>query len=185
MSFLVEVNASLGWKWVEGASDNSKLITSPNPLSFAEGAADNQAEAVWHAENQVILDTGSTVLDLTALSRTVLGDTLTIALTRIKALMLLVDADSDGEIDMGNATYDAWWAPFGAADHTIRAAKGSPLLMTNMQAGWPVSVEGAPSSSSGESGGDRLLRLLATGGDVTYDIAIIGETSERASSSSG
>ena len=77
MSFKAEIKASLGWNWSDGATDNARLDFARQLL---DGNGDDEAEAVWHIEDQTLLDGASTTLDLTALTRNVLGDLHTVTL---------------------------------------------------------------------------------------------------------
>jgi hypothetical protein len=186
MSFAAQLFANLGWRWDDGALDNGSLRTpGQNGITVGQGNGDNQAEAVWHLEDQVLADTEAVEYDLSTLTRTILEDTHTVVFTRIKAILIQLTAASVGELIVGNANSDPWQGPFGSVGDTISAHPGSPLFMANIQDGWPVSGLGASSSSSsGDSGSDRNLRLEASGGAVTFSIAIIGETTPRSGSSS-
>ncbi|MHC4179508.1 MAG: hypothetical protein ACYSWU_18505, partial [Planctomycetota bacterium] len=111
MSFKAEVKASVGWNWNQGAVDNDRLDYAQRLL---DGNGDNQAEAVWHAENQTLLDAGSTTLDLTGLTRTILGDTHTVTFLTVKALLVVNQSTTGGQLLLGGAAADEWSEPFGA-----------------------------------------------------------------------
>ena len=66
MSFKAEIKASLGWNWSDGATDNARLDFARQLL---DGNGDDEAEAVWHIEDQTLVDGTSTTLDLTALAQ--------------------------------------------------------------------------------------------------------------------
>jgi hypothetical protein len=187
MSFAAQLFCSLGWRWDDGAQDNDSLRTpGQNGITLGQGNSDNEAEAVWHLED-VVLSSGDAVeYDLTNLTRTILGDEHIVAYQRIKAILIQLTAASDGSLVVGAANIDPWLGPFGRIGDTIKAEPGSPLFMANIQDGWPVWALSASSSSSssGDSQSDRMLRLEASGGDVTFSIAIVGETTPRTDSSS-
>ena len=169
MSFKAEIKTSLGWNWVDGATDNDRLDYARQLL---DGNADNQAEAVWHAEDQTLLDANSTTLDLTALTRTVLGDVNTVTLLTVKALLIVADAANVGELLVGDAAADQWSAPFGADGDQALVPPDGVLLLVNRAGGWDVDDS------------NKNLELAASGGDVTYSIAVVGTTT-AASSGSG
>ena len=167
MGFKAEIKASLGWNWADGATDNDRL---DSVLQLLEGNGDNQAEAVWHAEGQTLLDTASTTFDLTSLARTVLGDIHTVTFLSVKAI-LIVNQSGDGELLLGDAAADQWSEPFGADGDQVCVPPGSPLLMANCRGGWTVDSF------------NRNLKLAAAGGSVTYSIAVVGTTSAAGSGS--
>jgi hypothetical protein len=168
MGFKAEVKAWLGWNWSDGAVDNQRLDYAGRLL---DGNGDNQAEAVWHAENQTLVDAASTTLDLTALTRTILGDLHTVTFLTVKALLIVNQGSSSGRLLVGGAAADEWSEPFGADGDQIAVPLDSPLLLTNRQAGWNVDQA------------NRNLKLAASGGEVTYSIAVVGTTTAAGSSS--
>lgn len=168
MSFKAEVQASIGWNWNDGAVDNDRLDYAQRLL---EGNGDNQAEAVWHDESQALLNGASTTLDLSCLTRTVLGDTITVTFLTVKALLIVNHATSGGELVLGGAAADEWSEPFVADGDQITVPPDSPLLLTNRQAGWQV------------DNANKNLKLAASGGDVDYSIAIVGTTTASGSGS--
>jgi hypothetical protein len=169
MGFKAEIKASVGWNWSDGAVDNGRLDYAGR---LSEGNGDNQAEAVWHAENQTLADAASTTLDLTALTRTILGDLHTVTFLTVKALLIVNQGTSGGQLLVGGAAADEWSAPFGADGDQVVVPLDSPLLLANRQAGWSIDAA------------NRNLKLTASGGEVTYSIAIVG-TITAAGSGSG
>lgn len=168
MSFKAEIKASLGWIWSDGATDNQRLDFARQLL---DGNGDDEAEAVWHLEDQTLLDGASTTLDLTSLTRTVLGDLHTVTLLAVKALLIVSQDASSGDLLVGGAAADAWSEPFAAVGDRIAVPPDSPWLMANTQAGWPV------------DSGNKNLKLAADGGDVVYSIAVLGTTTAPGSGS--
>jgi hypothetical protein len=167
MTFKAEIRASLGWDWNDGVVDNGRLEYAK---SCAQGHDDGQAEAVWHAADQILLEGGATHLDLTALVRSALGGTFDTCLLRVKALLVVHQA-GDGKLVLGGAGGAEWSAPFGADGDTLEIPAQSALLLVNRQDGWPV------------DDANKLLRLSAVGGHVTYSVAIVGTTTADGSGS--
>ncbi len=169
MSFKAEVTASIGWHWNDGALDNARLEYAER---LSEGSGDNQAEAVWHVENQTLLNGTSVTLDLTYLTRTVLGDTNTVTFLKVKALLVVNLSTSGGELLVGGADADEWSEPFGADGDQVIVSRDSVLMLTNRQQGWDVDDN------------SRILRLAAYDGDVAYSTAIVGTMTNSGSGSS-
>jgi hypothetical protein len=165
--------AQLGWTWSDHVE--TAPVTDSNRHQFrtelGDGNGANQAEAVWHAEGETLTSGASTTLDLEALSVSLFGDTLTISLVGVRALSIVNYAASDGYLLVGDAAADAWYAPLGTADDRVKVVPGGMMLLANPQEGWPVLP------------GQTDLKIEAVGGDVTYDIAILGTTTESGSSS--
>lgn len=168
MSFQAHLTASLGWRWNDGAVDASRLGYAE---SLLDGSDDNQAEAVWHVEDQTLLDGTSTTLDLTNLTRTVLEDLHTVTFTQVRAVLVVNLATGSGELIVGGAASDEWSAPFGADGDLLAVPPNSPLLLANRKTGWDVDDT------------NKNLKLAASGGDVNYSIAIVGNLTATGSSS--
>jgi hypothetical protein len=168
MSFKGEIKASVGWNWNDGATDNDRLDYA-QPL--LEGNGEGQAEAVWHAEGRTLLDAQSDTLDLTALTRTILGDLNTVTFLAVKALLIVHRGTSGGELLVGGAAADEWSEPFGADGDQLLVPPDSPLLLANRRSGWAVDAS------------HKNLKLAATGGSVTYSMAIVGTTTASGSGS--
>ena len=170
-SFKSQLVAKLGWRWQEGATDDNRLVFEQY---FNEGNGENQAEAVWHLSGQELGDGEDLTLDLTALTRTVLGDTLTTTFLTIKAIFIVNRSEEWGaELLVGGAAAYEWYYPFGGSGHIVSVPPDSPLLLCNRIWGWAVDDS------------NKNLLLEAAGGDVEFDIAIIGTLTTSASGSSG
>jgi len=175
-TFKGEVKLSIGWKWTTdgGVIDDDKVSYWKK---WADGYADNQAEAAWIVESGTLLEDGSVTYDLTALTRTLFGDTTTITLTRIKGLIIVnKNTTAIGKLVVGNAAANAWSAPWrcDGTDTTITTdvLPDSPLVLANRQDGWDVSAT------------QKNILLTARNGAVTYDIAVVGTVSSTGIGSS-
>ena len=170
-----KIRAELGWTWrdhVDAAPiiDSNRLLFSQD---LADGVAANQADGVWHVEDQTLADGASTSFDLDALEKSLYGDTITISLLKVKAILIVnKNTTPEGYLLVGGAEVDEWHAPFGAAGDTIKVMPGGPLLLANAGDGWDVTVDAA------------VLKIAAAGGEVTFDVAVLGTTSDTGSSSS-
>jgi hypothetical protein len=169
------IHAQLGWTWRDRAG--SFLIADSNQLLFKrdlpDGSAANQADAIWRAVDQSLVAGQSMLLCLGALEEPVFGDTITIPMTRIKAILIVnKNTVDDGYLVVGAAGIDEWAAPFGMIGDTLKVMPASPLLLANVRDGWEVEF------------GSEILKIEAAGGDVLFDVAILGTTQGGASGSS-
>jgi hypothetical protein len=159
MTFKAELKSDLGWKWDSGALDDSRLNYQKQLL---DGNGANQADAVWHKEAVTVLSGANDTYDLTNLTRTVMGDTHSVNLLLVKAIQIVVTSTTGGKLVVGNAASNEWSEPFGADGDTVEVPIDSCLLLSNRRCGWEVDDS------------NKNLKLLASGGDVTYSIAIVG-----------
>ena len=191
MTFKAGCLSWLGWKWDEGGLiDDNRLEFNK---TWLEGIDIDQANASWHDEDRQLASGQVEDWDLTALPRTVFGETLYTHFERIKAILIEVTSTTGGTLEVGNCPIDPWSAPFGHDSHIRKVPPQSIEIMTNSRNGWDVTGLGVGSSSSSSSGegeadfstADRYLRVRAVGGTLTYSIAIVGIIEEASSSSSG
>ncbi len=180
-TFIGKCQTQLGWKWVDGAKDDSKLLYLKD---IVDVAADERSKAVWHTEDRIVVPGTPDLWDLTALERIVLQDTHITTFVLINFVHIVNLNTSEGTLIVGGATFNAWWMPFGNYTDTIEVPRNSPLLLGNRQDGWPVTGSPEGSSSSGDSTWDNILQVAASGAAVTYSIAIIGDLSYPTDSSS-
>lgn len=160
----------MGWTWRDCVG--SFVITDSNRLLFkkdlADGLGPDRADAVWRSVDRWLADGQGLVLCLGALEQQVFGDTITIPMKKIKAILIVnKNTTSDGYLVVGGAGIDEWCAPFGMLGDTVKVMPGSPLLLASLRDGWPVDF------------GSEMLKLQAAGGEVTFDIAILGTTEDQ------
>jgi len=159
MSFRAESRVLLGWRWVSGGEDNDHLEFYE---AFEDGDEDNEANAIWYLEDVTLTSGNSTTYDLTALARTAFGETLTHLFYLVKEIFIVVTSTTGGTLLVGAAAADEWSEPFGADGDIVKVPPDSPLLLANRVGGWSVDSS------------NKDLKVAASGGDVTYSIAIIG-----------
>ena len=169
------IDVQLGWIWRDRLGPFT--VTDDNRLQFnrelADGIASGQADVVWHAGDQALPAGQSTTLELAALGQSLFDDMIVISLARVKAVLVVnKSAGESACLLLGGAGVDEWCAPFGMLGDTVKVMPGSPLLLANLREGWNV------------ESGHEVLRLEAVGGDVAFDIAILGTTSSGGSDSS-
>jgi hypothetical protein len=161
-----QIKASLNWLFQESldlatVEDDAKLEYDE---SLADGTADDQADKVWH-DSRTLASGASDDLDLTALTNTIFGSTVTIDFVRIKAILIVNTATTAGEdLTVGGAAAQEWTAWVAAAGDKVRVPADSCLLITNKKTGWTVT-----------DGASDTLRITNTGaGSITYKIAMLG-----------
>jgi len=169
MGIKAEIQASIGWNWSDGAVLNDRLAYAATLL---EGADANQAEAAWVDADQSLTSGTSTTYDLTALTRTLLGDTHTTTLLAVRGLLIINHATSAGTLVVGGATSNPWSAPLGDSADTLHVPPDGVALLVNRADGWDVDASHCN------------LKLAASGGDVDYSIALLGNLTAGSSSSS-
>jgi len=159
------IQVQLGWTWRDGAGTH--VVTNSNRFQSSQdldnGAGSGQADAVWDIVDQSLSAGSSTTLALDDLSRDLFGDTITVALAKVKAVLVVnKNTSGSGHLLLGAAESDEWYAPLGAAGNTVKIMPGAALLLACPQAGWDVAA------------GANQLRLEAVGDAVTFDVAIVG-----------
>ena len=161
------IHAELGWTWSDTVSQttivNSNRLRALNDL--ADGTGADQADTVWHVEQQTLAVGISTTLDLASLSQSVFGDTISLSLAAVKAILIDNTSTTAGYLLIGGAAADEWYAPFAAAGDKVKVMAGGQLLLAHPGAGWSVAA------------GSTDLKIEAVTAAVTYDIAILGTSS--------
>ena len=171
-----KVEVQLGWTWRDRIGPF--VVTDDNRLrsvkELSDGAGTGQADVVWHAGGQTLAAGQSMTLELAALVQSVFNDTILIPLARVKAI-LIVNKNASGIafLLVGAAGTDEFSAPFGMLGDTVKVMPASPLLLANLGEGWSVEP------------GHELLMLQAIGGDIVFDIAILGAAGQEGGTSSG
>jgi hypothetical protein len=170
-----KVEVQLGWTWRDRigpfvVTDDNRLLSVKE---LSDGAAAGQADVVWHAASQTLAAGQSTTLELAALVQSVFNDTILISLVRVKAI-LVVNKNATGSafLLVGAAGADEFSAPFGMLGDTVKVMPASPLLLANLGEGWSVEP------------GHEVLMFQAIGGEVVFDIAILGTASQGGGGSS-
>lgn len=138
---------------------------------FSSGTTANKADRLYFEIDQAITSGNSVSLDLYDLENfdstdDVLGNTITFA--EIVAILIENEAGSAGDLIVGgDGTTAAWNSAFGGDDDAaITLGPGGILFLFNPDdPAWPV----ADTSN-------HLLKLAASGGNTTHNIAIVGRS---------
>lgn len=168
----VDVKASLHWLFQE--SLDLANVTDAARLEYArsinDGVAVDQADKLWH-DQRTLASGASENLDLTALTQSVFGSTVTISFARVKAILIVnlaTAANEDLAVGGAGSGANAWHAPFkNDPDAKVVVAADSVLLWVNKKNGWTVI-----------NNSSDVLKIANDGlGSVTYRIAIVGTSS--------
>jgi len=160
------IKASLEWLLKE--SLDLSIVTDASRLeynrSLVDGAGSGQADKLWHDERTLAAGAHDD-LDLTALATTLFGNALTVALAKVKGLLIVNTSITAGDdLSIGGASSHEWLAPFAGAGDKIKCPADSCLLLCNRLAGWSVA-----------GGSSDILRIANLGSSaVTYRIVIVG-----------
>jgi hypothetical protein len=163
----LEIKASVNWLFEETLdlstlTDSSKLEYSQ---ALADGTGSNQADKIWH-DTRTLAASANDDLDLTALTQTVHGSTVTISFARLKAIFIYNTATTAGEdLVLDSSVTGGILTPFnGSSASKLEVAAASPLLLANQGEGWAVTASTAD-----------ILRITNDGvGSIDYKIVLVG-----------
>ncbi len=167
----VELKTSLSWLLADASDlstvvDNSRLEFNRNLL---DGVGADQADKIWHASGGLASGT-EVVWDLGALPQTLFGGSFTVALAKVKLVVVIHRGTVAGEVlVLGGASSQPWAEPFGgAAAGVVEVGPDSLLVLSQKKDGWAVS-----------SGVADQLRLAnpASSGVVNWSVVLVGTSS--------
>ena len=133
--------------------------------SYQNGTAAGQANKLF-TDTRTITASSNDDLDLNGVLTDAFGGSL--ALLRVKALIVVAAAGNTNDVVVGGAASNAWVAPFGSATDKVKIKPGGVLALfagIGDATAWPVVA----------ATGD-ILRIAngGAGTPVTYDIVVIG-----------
>jgi hypothetical protein len=133
--------------------------------SFANGTAAGQADRLF-SDTRTIAASGTDDLDLNGVLADALGATL--AILRVKALVVVAAAGNSNDVLVGGAPTNGFVSPFNGATHQARVRPGGFLA-------WGSGVGDATGFVVTAATAD-ILRITNSGAGtpVTYDIIVIG-----------
>lgn len=158
-------------KWNRTTALDLSTVTDSASLtqtkSLASGTSSDQADQVWH-DQRTVTSGSNDDLDLTALTQTVFGSTLTTNVAEVVAILVVNESTTTGNyltVGSGAAT-NPIVAPFGAANTIgVQVGPSSAMLVSSYVDGWAV------------SGSTKTLRIKNNGASsITYSIAIWGRS---------
>ncbi len=167
-SLRAKLHYELGWTWQD--TIGSTATTNSNRLLFqreiSEGSGEGQANRFWDATEPSLPSGTNTTLDLTSLERSFFDGTVTISFDLIKAIWVR-NRNSSGTavLQVGGASSAPWSAPFVNPTDRIMISPGGIVCLAHPEEGWAVDST------------HKTLLLEAVGGDVEYEIALLGVNS--------
>jgi len=161
-----EIKSSLVWLFQDtlGLTTIADASRLEYDAPLTDGAGGGQANSLWHDLRTVAVSAHDD-LSLAALPQMIFGNSVSIDLVAVKALLIVNTETTAGEdLLVGAAASSPWSAPFGGAGHQVRVPADSCLLLVNKTAGWTVA-----------SGSSETLRVANAGtGPIDYKIVIVG-----------
>ena len=162
------VNASVRWLYAEGGemstpTDDGGLVYDK---PFADGTGASQVTKVWR-DTRTIAGSGVDNLDLTVLSSSWFGNTLTATFTAVQILGIINTSTTAGDdLYVDTTVTNSFVTPFNSSTNTkVEITAGGMLLMVNRLETWAVAA----------SIGDILQIENDSANSVTYRIVIAGQ----------
>lgn len=151
---------------LEGAPDigsASHRVTYGPGYVFTDGSGANQVANVF-SDSRTIAASSNDDLDLNGVLTNALGAS--VALTKVRAIVIKAAAGNTNDVVVGNATSNGVSTIFGATTHTLKIKPGGVMALV------------APDNTAyGITAGTADILRIANGGagtSVSYDILILG-----------
>lgn len=132
--------------------------------TYADGTGANKAQVTFH-DRRTLATTTAEELDLAGSLKCAFG---TVTFTKIKAMIIRVVTTTAGyRLEVGGAAANAFETFLVAAGDAIKIGAGGTLMLTSPVDGFAVTADTA----------DLLKIYNPSGGEIIYDIILIGEGS--------
>lgn len=142
-------------------SASADLVYNPNWV-LTDGAGLNQAKKVFD-DTRTLAASASEDLDLAGVLTDAFGQVL--ALTKVKALIVVADATNVNNVIVGGAAANGFVTPFGGATHTVTIRPGGAMILIAPDAaGYAVTAATADLLKIANSG---------AGSAVTYTVIVV------------
>ncbi len=133
-------------------------------LALANGTGAGEADKIWN-DLRTLAAGANEDLILSALPLTLFGDSLSVALVKVRAILLINESTTAGDdLAIGGAPSHEWQGSFAAAGDKLIVPADSCLLLVNRSSGWPVTAGST----------DKLRIANGSGHDIDYKIAVLG-----------
>ena len=168
MSLVTELAAKI--KWVAQSALDLSNVNDSSSVEYKDtlgsGTNTDESDVIWH-DTRTLTTGNNDDLDLTALTQTIFGSTVTKAFAEVCGIYIRNKNTTAGQdLTVGGSGGNEWSAPFGATGDKVNLPADGLLLLTNPKAGWAVTNGSA----------DTLRIGNASGNTVTYDIVIWGRS---------
>ena len=163
-----QLSVSLSWLFRNIDSDSGRTVTDAASMtlnqSLADGLVLNSADLLWH-DRRTVNDSSDDDLDLAGVLSTSFGSTATFA--KVKGIYIAnLNTEAGDNLVVGgdgSAGFTSWLGD--PSDKVVIGPGGLLLLWNPSLAGYAVTATTAD-----------ILRLTGSGGNITYDIALVGTT---------
>ena len=161
-----QISASLVWLFQDtlGLTTIADASRLEYDAQLTAGTGSGQANGLWHDLRTLAAATNED-LTLSNLPQTIFGNSVSVNMAAVKALLIVNSATTSGaDLIVGAAASAAWGAPFGATSHQVRVPADSCLLLVNKGAGWSVTAGAVDKLRIGNGGS----------ASIDYKIVIVG-----------
>ncbi len=161
-----EIRVSMQWLFQEPLAlttvgDASQLAYDE---TLASGTAADQADRIW-SDQRTLAAGADDDLDLTALTQSLFGSTVTIDFARVKAILIVHTSTTAGEkLSLDSSVTNGFTGPFaGSATSKLEIGADSAALLASKKDGWAT------------ASGNKVLRIH-NGGSATaiYNVVVLG-----------
>lgn len=161
------IRASINWTFREALdlSNVNDAATLEYSKDCADGTSADQCDKIWH-DQRVITTGANDDLDLTALTNSIFGSTVTINFVKVKSILIVNTSTTAGdELKLDSSVTNGFLGPFnGSNTSKIEIGPDSACLLSSKKDGWAVTA----------GTGDILRINNPNAGSVTYKIVIVG-----------
>lgn len=161
----LNIKASIDWLFKDALdlSTVNDAAKAEYSQSIATGTGSGLADKIWHDARTLTAGSADN-LDLTALTQSIFGSTVSYAFVKVKGIWLRnMNTLSGDDLVIGNGT-NPFNPGLSAGTATLTAYANSVLMLQNYYAGWTVTNGSA----------DVLKINNGTANSITYRIAIWG-----------
>lgn len=170
-SLTANINAAIQWTFRDALDlttivDNSNLSPS---VAFADGTSAGQADKIW-SDTRTVAGSGNDDLDLTALTNSIFGSTVTINFAKVKAILIVNTNIVAGDfLWVGGGGSNEWTNMFGAAGDKAKLGPGSATTAPG------IFLNCSPTDGWVVDGTHKTLRITnGSSNSNTYKIVIVG-----------
>lgn len=160
VNFVANVTQDIGL-----ANEASAPIAYKKTYTLLDGSGANKVHQLWSSEARSISASSSEALDLSGTLTDAFGNS--IALTKVKAIMIKASDSNVNDVVVGGAASNGWISPFGDATDKINVKPGGMLLL--------VAPDANGLAATASTADQLKVANSSSGSAVVYDIIIVGE----------
>ncbi len=160
-----EIRASINWLFQEPLAlttvgDASQLVYDD---ALASGTAADQADRLW-SDQRTLASGANDDLDLTALTHTLFGSTVSLNFARVKAILVIHTSTTTGEkLRVDGSVTNGFTGPLAGTTGKIEIGADSALLLSSKKDGWATASN------------NKIVRITNAGSaSAVYDIVVLG-----------